>query len=49
MIPKGRADMPGPVDHRRLLVKELVEGAFDNVSGMIRPDWRYAREAPAES
>jgi len=49
MIPKGRADMPGPVDHRRLLVKELVDGAFDNVSGMIRPDWRYAREAPAES
>ena len=27
-IPKGRADMPGPVDHRRLLVRELVDGAF---------------------
>lgn len=45
MVPPGRADMPGPVDRRRLLVKELVDGAFDNVSGMVRPDWRYAREA----
>ena len=45
MIPLGRADMPGPVDRRRLLVKELTDGAFDNVSGMIRPDWRFAREA----
>ncbi|HEY1154668.1 MAG TPA: N-acetyltransferase [Pseudolabrys sp.] len=44
MIPKGRTDMPGPVDHRRLLVAELVEGAFDNVSGQIRPDWAFARE-----
>ena len=45
MIPPGRADMPGPVDRRRQLVKELTGGAFDNVSGMIRPDWRFAREA----
>lgn len=45
MIPKGRADMPGPVDHRRLLVKELIDGAFDGVEGPIRPDWAYAQEA----
>jgi predicted N-acetyltransferase YhbS len=45
MIPKGRADMPGPVDRTRLLVCELVAGAFDDVSGMIRPDWTFAREA----
>ena len=32
-IPKGRATMPGPVDPARLLVCELVEGAFDGVSG----------------
>src|SRR6266568_5518462 len=32
-IPKGRAIMPGPVDYRRLLVAELVEAAFENVSG----------------
>ncbi|MEW6639716.1 MAG: N-acetyltransferase [Pseudomonadota bacterium] len=38
-IPKGRATMPGPVDLKRLLVAELVEGAFEGVSGAIRPDW----------
>lgn len=38
-IPKGRVTMPGPVDPARLLVHELVPGAFENVSGMIRPDW----------
>jgi predicted N-acetyltransferase YhbS len=38
-IPKGRAAMPGPVDPARLLVCELVDGAFDGVSGPIRPDW----------
>jgi predicted N-acetyltransferase YhbS len=38
-IPKGRARMPGPVDPARLLVCELVDDAFDGVSGAIRPDW----------
>jgi predicted N-acetyltransferase YhbS len=38
-IPKGRATMPGPVDPARLLVCELVDGAFEGVSGPIRPDW----------
>jgi predicted N-acetyltransferase YhbS len=42
-IPKGRAIMPGPVDPDRLLVAELVDGAFDNVSGAIRPDWSKAK------
>ena len=37
-IPKGRAIMPGPVDPARLLVAELSEGAFEGVSGQIRPD-----------
>ena len=41
-IPKGRATMPGPVDHTRLLVHELVEGAFEGVSGAVRPDWTFA-------
>jgi predicted N-acetyltransferase YhbS len=41
-IPKGRAAMPGPVDPARLLVCELVGGAFDGVSGAIRPDWEAA-------
>jgi len=38
-VPKGRAVMPGPVDPDRLLVAELVPGAFEGVSGAIRPDW----------
>jgi predicted N-acetyltransferase YhbS len=38
-IAKGRAKMPGPVDPARLLVAELVPGAFEGVSGTIRPDW----------
>jgi predicted N-acetyltransferase YhbS len=42
-ISKGRAIMPGPVDPDRLLVAELVDGAFDNVSGAIRPDWSKAK------
>src|ERR1700750_507679 len=31
-VPKGRATMPGPVDYKRLLVAELVAGAFSDVS-----------------
>src|SRR6202012_4882050 len=42
-IEKGRATMPGPVDTSRLLVMELVDGAFDGVSGAIRPDWDFAK------
>jgi predicted N-acetyltransferase YhbS len=42
-VPKGRATMPGPVDYRRLLVTELVDGAFSDVCGAIRPDWSMAR------
>jgi predicted N-acetyltransferase YhbS len=42
-VPKGRASMPGPVDYSRLLVAELVDGAFTGVSGAIRPDWSMAR------
>jgi predicted N-acetyltransferase YhbS len=38
-VPKGQVTMPGPVDPQRLLVAELREGAFDGVSGEVRPDW----------
>ena len=41
-VPKGRATMPGPVDPARLLVCELTDGAFEGVSGPIRPDWNAA-------
>jgi predicted N-acetyltransferase YhbS len=43
VIPKGRVKMPGPVDYARLLVAELVDGAFADVSGAIRPDWSFAK------
>src|SRR6266550_9605244 len=43
VVPKGRASMPGPVDYGRLLVAELVDGAFTDVSGAIRPDWSMAQ------
>ncbi len=39
-IPKGRVTMPGPVDPQRLLVAELVAGAFEGVQGHIRPNRR---------
>jgi len=43
-IAKGRVSMPGPVDYARLLVAELVEGAFtEDVAGAVRPDWSMAR------
>jgi len=37
-IPNARATMPGPVDPARLLLAELAEGAFEGISGPIRPD-----------
>ena len=37
--PRGRVKMPGPVDPARLLVLELSDGAFEGVSGPVRPDW----------
>jgi predicted N-acetyltransferase YhbS len=41
-VPRGTAAMPGPVDPARVLVCELVEGAFAGVSGPVRPDWGAA-------
>ena len=35
-IQRGRVTMPGPVDPARLLVCELVDGAFDKASGILR-------------
>lgn len=42
-VPKGRVTMPGPVDAGRVLVFELVNGAFEGVSGTVSPDWSKAR------
>ena len=41
-IPKGKVTMGGPVDPARLLFVELAEGAFEGVSGEIKPDWSLA-------
>jgi predicted N-acetyltransferase YhbS len=41
-VPKNQLQMPGPVDPGRLLVAELVDGAFEGVSGPIAPDWDAA-------
>jgi predicted N-acetyltransferase YhbS len=38
-IPPGHVILPGPVDPARLLVAELQQGAFDGVSGLVRPGW----------
>ncbi len=38
-VPRGRVKMPGPVDPARLLVAELIDGAFEGVKGAVRPDW----------
>lgn len=42
-VAKRRVTMPGPVDPKRLLVLELVDGAFTDISGAVRPDWSKAR------
>src|SRR5580704_11020919 len=36
-VPKGRLELPGPVDPDRLLWLELVPGAFDGISGAVLP------------
>ncbi len=42
-IPRGRVIMPGPVDPARVLVAELVPGAFDGVSGRVRGEWEQVQ------
>ena len=38
-VARGQATMPGPVDPDRLLICELIAGAFAGVGGAIRPDY----------
>lgn len=42
VVPFGRLALPGPVDPRRFLYCELVEGAFADVSGAVAPVPREA-------
>ena len=46
-VPAHRATMPGPVDPDRLLVAELTEGAFADVSGVVRGEWEAEAPRPA--
>ena len=39
----GRVVLPGPVDPRRVFVRELAPGAFEGVSGAVRPEPEDAR------
>jgi predicted N-acetyltransferase YhbS len=41
-VAEGQVTMPGPVDPARLLIAELVPGAFEGVSGAIRAGWDKA-------
>lgn len=43
-VPGGRVKLDGPVDPARILVAELTEGAFENVTGTVRPDWEAKQE-----
>ncbi|MFZ2065464.1 MAG: N-acetyltransferase [Xanthobacteraceae bacterium] len=38
-VPPGRIVMPGPVDPERVLIAELIDGAFDGASGRVRAEW----------
>jgi predicted N-acetyltransferase YhbS len=38
-IPRRQVTMPGPVDPARLLIAELMDDAFKDVTGTIQPDW----------
>jgi predicted N-acetyltransferase YhbS len=45
-VPEDRIVMPGPVDPARVLIAELVDGAFDGVSGPVRAEWERCQSAP---
>jgi predicted N-acetyltransferase YhbS len=38
-VEKGRVKLPGPVDPERVLIAELVAGAFNGVEGAVRRDF----------
>jgi predicted N-acetyltransferase YhbS len=41
-VPEGQLLMPGPVDPKRLLALELVEGSLTEANGLIMAAHRYA-------
>lgn len=46
-VPAGRITLPGPVDPARLLVRELVEGAFATAQGGVRASWTPSSDPAA--
>jgi predicted N-acetyltransferase YhbS len=38
-VPLRQVKLPGPVDYERVLVAELVPGAFNGVAGQMQTDW----------
>ena len=36
-VPRGKLEMPGPVDPQRVLICELEDGAFEKAGGQILP------------
>ena len=38
-VPVRQVKLPGPVDYERVLVAELVPGAFNGVAGAMQTDW----------
>lgn len=46
-LPEGLIGLPGPVDPRRFLYVELVEGALEGVSGMAMAPGRFAVDSAA--
>jgi predicted N-acetyltransferase YhbS len=43
-VPSGQVKLEGPVDPARILICELVDGAFDGVTGTVRPDWEAGKQ-----
>ena len=48
IVPKGRASMPGPVDYSRLLVAELVDGAFSRRFRRYPPGLEHGAITPLD-
>ncbi len=40
-VPHKQVELPGPVDRNRVLIAELESGAFEDVRGTVRPDYRH--------
>jgi predicted N-acetyltransferase YhbS len=46
-LPAGHLLLPGPVDPKRFLARELVGGALAQSQGLVLPPWRHAEISAA--